>query len=267
MVCSMIKKGVLGAALGAGALYLAFGTSASSYVRTAFHKVRHDIKATVPDPFEIERARDAIADLEPAIIENRETLARAEVEVEYLQREIAATRANLDNEKRDILSLRDRVKTGDFRLAGNISVTEDEVRSELAGRWDHYRHATGRLEDQEATLKARQKAVTAARLQLTNLVTAKRNLMVKVEAIDAKLKLIEATQGKNEFNFDSSALAHAKKTVSELEKRLEIKARVADMEGRYSETGLPILEPGRDVVKEIDTEFNAPVRSSGNKSL
>jgi len=267
MVCSMIKKGVLGAALGAGALYLAFGTSAPSYVRTAFHKVRHDIKATVPDPFEVERAREVIANLEPAIIDNRETLARAEVEVEYLQREIAATRKNLENEKRDILSLRDRVKSGDFRLAGNISVTENELRSEITGRWDHYRHATSRLEDQEATLKARQKAVVAAREKLGQLVTEKKNLMAKVEAIDAKLKLIEATQAKNEFHFDGTALAHAKKTVAELEKRLEIKAKYADIEGRYSETGLPILEPGRDVLKEIDSEFNAPVKTSSDKSL
>jgi len=248
-------------------LYLAFGTSAPSYVRTAFHKGRHTMENRVPDQFKIDVAREEIANLEPAIIDNREILARAEVEVEYLEREIAATRANLANEKRDILSLRDRVKTGDLRLAGNINLTEGEVRDELAGRWDHFRHASSRLEDQEATLKARQKSVTAARQQLTNLVMAKRNLLTKVEAIDAKLKMIEATQGKNEFNFDGSALAHAKKTVADLEKRLEVRARVADMEGRYSETGLPIFEPGRDVIKEIDAEFNAPVKGSSDKSL
>jgi hypothetical protein len=39
MVCSIMKKGLLGAALSAGALFLVFGTSAPSYVRTAFHKV------------------------------------------------------------------------------------------------------------------------------------------------------------------------------------------------------------------------------------
>ena len=67
MVCSMVKKGLLGAALAAGALYLVFGTSAPSYVRTAFHKVRHNAKDAVPVQFEIDRARDEIAALEPAI--------------------------------------------------------------------------------------------------------------------------------------------------------------------------------------------------------
>ncbi len=40
MMCAMVKKGLLGAALGTGALFLVFGTSAPSYVKTAFHKVR-----------------------------------------------------------------------------------------------------------------------------------------------------------------------------------------------------------------------------------
>ena len=71
MVCKMVKKGVLGAALTAGALYLAFGTSAPSYVRTAFHKVRHNAKDSVPIQFEIDRARDEIASLEPAINEQQ----------------------------------------------------------------------------------------------------------------------------------------------------------------------------------------------------
>lgn len=88
----MIKKGILGAALGAGALYLAFGTSAPSYVKTAFHKVRHNVKASVPVQFEIDRARELIAGLEPSIRDNIELLARQEEDVKILDAEITAYR-------------------------------------------------------------------------------------------------------------------------------------------------------------------------------
>src|SRR5437764_10221280 len=118
MVCSIIKKGLLGAALSAGALYLVFGTSAPSYVKTAFHKVRHSAKDSVPIQFEIDRARELITNLEPAILNNREELARAEVDVEYLDREIASIKTNLGNEKKAMLALRDSLSTGDLRLAG-----------------------------------------------------------------------------------------------------------------------------------------------------
>jgi len=266
MVCSMVKKGVLGAALSAGALYLVFGTSAPSYVRTAFHKVRHNVSDRVPDQFQIDRARVEIGNLEPAIIENRETLARAEVDVEHLQREIADTKSNLGVEKRAILSLRDRVANGDFRLAGHVNYEAAEINANLASRLDHYKAVTRVLEEKEATLKARQKAVSAARVQMSNLVAAKRNLLTKLEGIEARLRMIEATQSKNEFTFDDSALSRAKQSVADLEKRMEVKARVVEMEGRYSETGEPILEPGRDVVKEIDAEFGAPVKGTEGRA-
>jgi hypothetical protein len=134
MVCSLVKKGVLGAALGAGALFLVFGISAPSYVRTAYHKARDTAKGRIPAQFEIDRARDEIVNLEPSIIENRENLARAEVDVEHLQNEIAATQANLVAEKRELLSLRDAVKNGEVRLAGHVNYSPEEWAAVRAGQ-------------------------------------------------------------------------------------------------------------------------------------
>src|SRR5262249_45009214 len=107
MVCSLVKKAIVGAALSAGAMYLVFGTSAPSYVRNAFHRERHNAKDAVSIPFEIERTREDIANLEPAIRNNIEALARAEVDVEHLDREIVAVRANLASEKKALLALRE----------------------------------------------------------------------------------------------------------------------------------------------------------------
>jgi chromosome segregation ATPase len=257
----MVKKAVLGTALGVGALYLAFGTAAPSYVRTVFHRARHNAKDAVPVPFQIDRAREEIASLEPAIKDNIESLARAEVDVEYLDREILTTRENLEGEKKAILALRENLKSDDVRLAGHghVRYTADEVKGDLARRLDHYRNITKILEEKEATLKARQKAVIAARKQLTEMAAQKQLLLTKLAGIEAHLKMIEATKATNEFDFDDSALARAKQAVSDLEKRLEVLDRKAEMEGRFVDSGIPLsLEPGRDVVKELDAEFGAP---------
>ena len=53
MVCSIVKKGLLGAALGAGTLFLVFGTSAPSYIKTAFCKVRQS--ASLPERWPLAR--------------------------------------------------------------------------------------------------------------------------------------------------------------------------------------------------------------------
>ena len=259
MVCSTIKKGLIGASLGAGALYMAFGTSAPSYVRTAFHRVRDNAKNQVPVQFEIDRAREEIAGLEPAIKDNIENLARASVEVEHLDREIVVIRANLGTEKKVLTALRESLNTGDFKLAGNVTYTADEVKADLKQRFDHFKQVGELLKDKEETLKAKQKAVVAARQQLSQMASTKQALLTKLAGIEARLKMIQTTKESNEFNFDDSALARAKSSVADLEKRLDVMARTAEYEGKFSDSTLPVIvEPGRDVLREIDAEFGPP---------
>ena len=258
MACSLIKKSLVGAALGAGTLFLVFGTHAPSYVRTAVKKVGRDVRGAVPLPFDIDRARQEIADLEPAIRDNIERLARAEVDVEHLDREIVGMRTNMDAEKTAILTLRESLKTGEYRLAGHsrVAYTEDEVKNDLARRWDSFNNVKKILEAKESTLKAKQSEVVAFRKQLTTMMAQKETLTTKLNEIEARLRQIEATQATNDVQLDGSALAHAKETVSDLEKRLEVMARTAEMEGRFAQSGVPVeLSPGRDVVQEIDAEF------------
>jgi chromosome segregation ATPase len=262
----MVKKGLLGAALGAGALFLVFGTSAPHYVKTAFHKFRQSAKDAIPPQFEIDRAREEIAGLKPQIEKNIELLARAEVEAEHLDKEIQTIQVNLEGEKHTILGLRDRLKKGEYRLTGRVTETADEAKCELACRYDHFKNVTQLLTEKRAELKAKRKTIDAAHSQLKNLRDQKSILLTKLANIEASLRLIEATQARNEFSLDDTALAHAKQTVSELEERLEVLARKAEMEGRYSrDLGTPsgYVEPGRDVVKEVDEAFGP---SSGHAS-
>jgi len=265
----MVKKGIVGAALGAGALFLVFGTHAPSYVKTEYHKVRREAKEAVPLPFDIERAREEIASLEPAIKDDIEQLARAEVDVEHLDKEILAIRNNMSAEKTALLTLRDSLKTGEYRLAGHSSVayTEDEVKADLARRFDSYNNVKVILEAKESTLKAKQSQIVAFRKHLETMMAQKKALNLKLDEIEAKLSQIQATEASNEFQFDGSALSRAKETVSDLEKRLEVMAKKASMYGHYADTGVPvILKSGRDVVKEIDTAFGQATAEKASKT-
>jgi chromosome segregation ATPase len=268
----MVKKGLLGAALGAGTLFLVFGTSAPSYIKTAFCKVRQTAKDSIDPRFEIERARNEIASLQPAFDENKETLARAIVEAEHLEREIGALHANLEKEKTAILSLRDKVKNGDVRLTGHNSLyTVEELRGQLANKKDHYDYSTGILKEKQDVLKAKHKTIEAARTQLDNIKEAKSLLLARLAQVEARLQMIEATNAKNEFHFDSSALARAKQTVSELEQRLDVMTKRAEIEAHYGDLdGKPssCVDPTRDVVKEVDEAFGpSSAPKSGDKSL
>jgi chromosome segregation ATPase len=266
----MVKKGLIGAALGAGALALVFGTAAPSYVKTAFHHVRHNVKKTVPIQFEIERVRQQIADLEPSIHLNRENIAAAEYDVEQLEKEIVATTVNLTQEKKEIVALRDSLATGQLRLAGSVSYTPDEIKSELSRRFQHYEQVKLILNEKKGTLKAKQAAVVSARRQLAEMVGAKETLLTKVEEIEARVKMNEAAQAANQFNFDTSDLARVKESVAELEKRVTVDAKVAEQEGHLGKSIPVVVEPGRDILQEIDREFgsgNGAPTASAEKSL
>ena len=88
----MVKKTLF---LGAAAMLLAvlfFGRGAVSYVTTAVDRVQDQVKGNVPVKFEIDRARGMIRDLEPEVERNMHLIAREEVEIAKLQRELQAQR-------------------------------------------------------------------------------------------------------------------------------------------------------------------------------
>jgi len=273
MVCSMVKKGLLGAALGTGALFLVFGTSAPSYVKTAYHRLRQNAKEATPPQFEIERARQDIDSLKPMFDQNKETLARAEVEAENLEREVSVMQANLDRSKTSILALQQSLKTGDFRLTSHSPDAAVEVKSELAHRLDHYDYTADLLRSKHEILKAKRKTIQGAHEKLENLRAQKSTLLARLANIEARLQMIEATSAKNDFNFDGSALSRAKETISELEQRLDVMARRAEIECRYGDLdqpSSPFVDPHRDVVKEVDEKFGQESRpgvKTSDKSL
>lgn len=270
MVCKMIKKGVVGAALGAGVLGLLFGTSAPSYVKTTFSKVRQSAKDSVPVGFELDRARQELADLQPAILKCRENVARAEVQVERMGREIAERQRGLGEQLRKVTALRALAENTTQLTSGTATFTQADVKRDLARCFDNFKTAKCIVEDQEKTLKTKQGLVQSAREQLDAMIAAQQALRLKIDSLEAKHQQLEAKQAASEFaTFDDSALARVKQTVAEIEERIEVMDKLAQQETRYSETGVSAaVEASRDICKEVDAELNAPKAApAGEKNL
>ena len=138
---------------------------------------------------------------------------------------------------------------------------------------DHYDYTSDTLKQKQEILKAKRKIIQAAHEQLSNLRQQKSTLLAKLANIEAKLRVLEATQTKNEFNFDDgSTLSRAKQTISDLEKRLNVMAHRAEIDGRYGDLDSPstYVDPHRDVVKEVEEKFgesSQPAGKAGDKSL
>ena len=150
-----------------------------------------------------------------------------------------------------------------------MAYTEDEVKADLARRYDSYNNVKKILEAKESTLKAKQSEIVAFRKQLETMMAQKKELTTKLDEIEATLRQIEATQATNEFQLRRQRpVPRQGDGLRPGEAARGHGPQSAEMEGRYAETGVPvILNPSRDVVKEIDAEFGQPTgRTSGSKT-
>jgi len=256
-MCKMVKRGVVGAAAIALVAGLLLGGKAWYYAKYAYNSARNSVQSNVPIEAEIDAARQQVEALEPAIHQNIETLARAQVDVEQLNREIVATRDNLAREGKVIVALRDSLTTGRYQLTdGGPTYTAEEISADLGRRLDSYKLSRQVLKEKEDTLKLRQQAVKAAQDQLATMAAQKRALTTRIEGIEARLAQLHAAQAQNEFTFDDSSLSQAKKSVSELERRLDIMAKIDEQEGRYATRSVTVdVTPTRNVIDEVNAEF------------
>jgi predicted nucleic acid-binding Zn-ribbon protein len=235
-----------------------FGTDAYSYLSTSARKVRHEVKANVPLEFEIERARNMVAELIPDIQKNMHIIAQEEVEVEDLQTKIARSEKNLGAEKQRLLTYCSDIENrqGRFRLSNSNPARPSEVKTEVARRFERFQTAEATLKANKQMLEARQRSLVAAREKLEGMFSAKRDLEVEVQNLEARLKMLQAAQTTSQFNFDDSQLSRCKKTISELRKRLDIAERILDQDGKLVDSlSEPAPEASEDIVEQVHSYF------------
>ena len=254
----MIKKALIATGVLTLGGLLIFGTDVLSYATTAGRRVQRSVKNQVPMEFEIDRARKMVAALVPDIHANMHTIAQEEVEVERLQNAISKADNRLEGERSKIVTLRHDLSGGNgtFRYAGH-SFTTKQVKEDLARRFERYKTVAATLASKRQMLSARESSLASAREKLDGLVAAKRDLEVKVENLQARLKMVEAAQTTSQIQFDDSRLARARKLVGDLQTRLSVAQRLIDAEGSF--TGeIPVDEPApEDIAEQIDEYFGA----------
>ncbi len=256
----MLKKLVIGT--GAAALLgsLIFGRDVVSYGRTAWSATRDAVKREVPTEFEIERARTAVVQLDPAIKHTLKTIAEQQVDIEQMNRQIAQRTDDLQTAKEQMLTLKHDLESGKstFRYA-SIDYSVADVKRDVRTRFERYKAAEAMLERDRKIQKARSQALFAHEKQLDQMLTQKKDLEAQVEQLEARLQTIRAEQSISAPEMDESALSNVKRLIAEVNKQLDVQEKVLDASGKFG-TGLipvdtkPVVEMG-NVTAEIDEYF------------
>jgi hypothetical protein len=234
---------------------LVFGTSAWSYLTTSAERVSQTVENSVPIEFQIDRARNMVRDLEPEIRRSMHVIAKEEVEVEQLDNRIQSAETKGDKDKKDILRLQSDLQTGKsvFRYAGN-QYTCDEVKQDLARRFARFKTSDATLGSLCDMRDARQRNLEAARQKLAAMMSAQRQLLVEVENLEAKLKLVEVAQASSDLHLDDSQLARAKALMVDIHARLEVAAKLANADTSFQDE-IPLDAPAPDNITDQVAEY------------
>lgn len=252
------KKFVIGAAVLATLGTFLFGRDVVSYMKTAGNSVRDAVKAEVPVDFEVERARKMVEDLVPDIRRCMHVIAEQQVDVETLQSEIHEAELAMKQQKEAMFTLRSDLESNKTEFVyASRTYSKDEIRNDLAQRFDRFKIASDTVKRNAQILKAREKALDANREKLENMLSAKMDMEVQIEQLEARLKSVQAAETVSNLEIDSSQLTRAKSLIRDLNKQLDVKEKLLDAEGKFSGL-IPIdtkAQEKRDVVKQMDAYF------------
>jgi hypothetical protein len=253
----MIKKAVLVVVgLGATSLVL-FGRDAASYVSTTYHRLTSTVQESVPVEFQIDRAKQMVRDLEPEIRRSMHVIAKEEVALEHLNAQIDANQTKTDKDKSEILRLQaDLGKNRDIYQYASRKYTSNEVKQDLARRFNRFKVADDTLVSMKQMRDARAKNLDAAQQKLSAMINARRKLDVDIQNLEAKRKLVEVAQASSEYIFDDSQLARCKELIGDIRTRLDVAAKLANADVTV-ELEIPLDEATpSDITDQVTEYFN-----------
>lgn len=267
MVCSFMKKAVAGAVLGVAALWMVSGTPAYNYMKTAWHAKWDCVQKNVPVDFQIADLRRQINDLESAMKSQIQNVAREEQQVRDLKTSLDRNQLALLETGKKLVAMRGSVEGKDVKLTGDGANNAATLR-DLALGMDHYTILEQTAATQQTTLAKREEALTHAKEQLGGLKSKKSGLLSRLELIETQHRATTAANQGTQPGIDTSALTQIEGQVKELERRIKLQAREAELAQQFladPATTAPAVDQ-RDIIGEIDAKFGK-TSAKGDKSL
>ena len=257
----MMKKLVIGGVVFAvlGSL-VAFGGRPFSYARTWVASWKQNAEDNVPLELKIQHAREEVEKLGPEIRKAMRVIAEQQVDVENLKESIAKRESEVRHHETVLLHRRNDLKRGEasYVYAGR-NYLPSEVRADLVVRFDRIRTAEASLKRDAKILAAKERAVKANERRLDEMLTAKKQLAVQIEQLEARFRTLQAAKATSEIEFDDTHLSRTKTLLKKIDKQLDVEDKMLASEGKI--TGLipadnkPTEIPATDVTKEIDDYF------------
>ena len=258
MTKKWIKRGIVGVVLFVIVGGLLFGTDLYSYVRSSAKMTQDKVKDAVPIEFELRRAQDLLEEILPEIHANIELIAKEEVEIAALKREIQESETAIAQQKQRVEKLRNTLeKEQSSYTFGNRKYSRQEVADELAAQFENYKEAELVFASKKKLFDTREKSLRAAVGLLEKTKSQKRILASRIESLEGQYRLLKASAVGTGIHVDNSKLAQTEKLLGQIKKRLDVAERVLSHESKFVQT-IPIDQISADqLITQVDEYFES----------
>lgn len=250
--------GVVGVAMIGGLL---FGSNLMPYARTAYDKASRSIEQQVPISFQIDAAKTQLENIDPEIDDMNQQIAREKVSIKKLVSSIERQEATLEKSRREMMTLRSHVDSGDeFYVAANSKAyTTTRVKEELRTRLSIHKTAVATMEKDQKVLELREKALDAAMERLAEARSQKTELTLQIEHLKAQNRMNEVVKTASKLDqFDNSQLARTRGMIEDISARLETEQEMLSMmPTNYGQ--IPVSDSSiadTDVLEDMDAFFD-----------
>ena len=244
--------------------FAVFGAGFLSYVRSSARSVQDAVQASVPMELELQRARDMVDQIIPELRANIQVIAREEVEVAHLRKEIDESDRRLVSLRTNVAKLRDSIDESSVVLTSTDSSTPDtNVAKKLSREFSQYKHAQSILESKRRLLEKRELSLQAARNMLEKTRARKAELEQKIESMVAQYRLLKTQSVGTSSTINDSRLAEADRELNKIQKRLDTAKLVLQHQNDvFFEIPVETEIDASELLAEIDEHLSEPLAST-----
>ncbi len=258
--------GVVGLALVGG---LVFGKDLTSYLHSSARAIRTAAKDAIPIEFELQRAKDLLEGILPEMQTNVRVIATEEVEVASLESDVQRNQKALEQEQARLAQMADAMSIQQVSYTfGGRDYTREQVKNDLARRFDRYKEAESVQESKKRLLESRKGSLVAAMQRLEKTREQKALLEQKIATLEGQYRLVQAAAAGSQLQVDDTKLAQTEKLIGEIKKRLDVAERVL----AHQATFVPQIDVDavneKELLAQIQEHFASPrgLASAGEKA-
>lgn len=253
----MIKKMILTGGALALLSSVTLGVPLFSYARCGASWLKSSASDAMPLEWELKRARQMVADLKPEIKVNATRIAREKVEVARLQSQLSDTQDRLAKAKSDIERLTQDLKSENrYYTYGDRTYTSTQVENDLANRFKRFKTRRATADKLEQMLMARESSLRAAQERMESMLSAKSQLEVEVENLQARVGALRVAQASSSLNLDDSQLARTRELLDEIATRIDVEEETMNVDVEYFGE-IELDDPNKgDLLDEISVYFD-----------